>query len=207
KVKNVMVHWINGLAAELLKQITIDISQSNHNIIEGYKQIHSQIIVQPKNAEELKALSEYIADCESEITKLENEFSDVQAKLETIQEFGQTLGKEDFSLYVEAYSWPKKVQKALEQSEYRLEEDRRKFMDELQDSLTQLINDIESYAEKLQTFDLFDNVERVEEYYAAIEDMKKKIVDAKEKAKLYNSREQYFKWNKTEFKQLDKLSK
>src|SRR5690606_284587 len=46
KVKNVMVHWINGLAAELLKQITIDISQLNHNIIEGYKQIHSQIIVQ-----------------------------------------------------------------------------------------------------------------------------------------------------------------
>ena len=141
-----------GLAHQVL--------QRNQNIKEHFDGIIEKINVVPTNAEELAALQEYAEGLQAEVDELQIEILDTQKSLAVLEDLGFDITLEDQNTFWTAFGQPNKVSEAQAESLQRQEDERLKFMQDLQetraiqtDSVSGRVPDTPNFARKLLGMD------------------------------------------------------
>ncbi|KAG2383359.1 hypothetical protein C9374_004696 [Naegleria lovaniensis] len=207
EIKEALFNRTDGAAKELMKLISKWGTEESHRISLAFKAVYEKVQMIPQTAEELDDLKKYLLDCTKEIERLQSQFATVKSSFGLLSDFTFNLESEDFSSYVDTHSWPKKVYSLLEDSTIRLEEDKRKFMDELQRDINTLIHNFDIYEKEIETFASFNDLDKTDEYHEKIKQMEAKLEEAKKNADLYNNRERMFNMNTTEFTKLKDIEK
>ncbi|KAL9654899.1 hypothetical protein ABK040_008689 [Willaertia magna] len=207
-IKQALSSKTTGSANELMRLLTQWGTEESKKITDKFTAIFEKIQIIPQNAEEMDELRRYLLECSKEIETLQQQFAQVKSSFTLLSEFSFEFPNDVFSIYVDTHTWPRKVYGVLEDSNIRLEEDKRKFMDELYKDISLLTKNLEEYTKELASFSDFNDLEnKVEEYYEKVKEMDEKINESKKNAELYNSREKMFNLNTTEFAKLKDLEK
>lgn len=206
-IKSVLTEHTHHAARSLLNHIASQVRSRNTSLSDQYREMFDRIQQQPKNAEELGELKKYIEQVDGKLAEFHKQFQNVKSNISLLDSFGHNISGKDFSLYVETFGWPRKVNQALSATIDRLKFDTKKFQGQLQDDVQALHQDISQYTEDMAAFTKFDDVDRVEKYHAKVKEMSDKIDSALSRAKLYNSRENMFNWPVSQWDNLDKLVK
>ncbi|EFC37691.1 hypothetical protein NAEGRDRAFT_81845 [Naegleria gruberi] len=206
-IKNSLYLRTDGTAKELMKLISKWSTEESSKITQSFRDVYSKVQIIPQTAEELDSLKKYLTDCTKEIERLQSQFATVKSSVHLLSDFSFNLDMDDFTVFVDTHSWPKKVYGLLEDSTIRLEEDKRKFMDELQRDINNLLSNLDLYEKIIERFAVFDDLEKTDQYYEKVKDMESKLEEAKKNSELYNNRERMFNMNTTEFSKLKDLEK
>lgn len=205
-IKESIIDKTRGIARELLVQLAGRMSAANADIVDSFQRIHNRLTVSPQNAEELHELKCYLNECRNEIRELQERFAVEQRGFELLGKFNFDTEASHFSLFVNAFAWPKRIFTALEENTNTIEQDQRKFIEELSLAIGKLSTDLATYSTELDSFALFDDLEKVDLYFRHTEEMSEKLRDAQERVALCNNRERIFGNPLTEFPQIKELT-
>lgn len=205
QIKDILSEYSYNASKSLLNYILTNIRERSSALAKRYAEIFRRLQDVPQNAEELDDLKKFAATIPDELSQTQSIFSSVQKSMDLLNDFGFNVQGKDFSMYTSTFGWPKEIMKILNTTKNRLQEDTHKFQDQLQSDIIVLFKDVSSYMQEMKLFSTFNDIERVEKFYAKMQEMDKKIENAIQLAALYNSREQMFNLPVTEFREVEDL--
>eukprot|EP01012_Entosiphon_sulcatum_P008694 TRINITY_DN14772_c0_g1_i1.p1 TRINITY_DN14772_c0_g1~~TRINITY_DN14772_c0_g1_i1.p1 ORF type:complete len:4302 (+),score=681.03 TRINITY_DN14772_c0_g1_i1:35-12907(+) len=207
EIKNTLMRRAQEIAAALMRSLAERTKDEMNEVGTSYEEIYEQIQTEPNTPEELRDLKTYITNCGTEIKKLQRRFDGISRAVEVLGKFGFMFDEADFQTYWETYSWPKKVFQMLDDSEFRLKENHNRFQKELRVNTEQLTEDISALASAVDSFTVFSDESRAEDYYEKVKQMRSKIQEYKSLIQLYNSREQLFGLPTTPWSHIHEITK
>lgn len=206
-IKLAIKQHVLAISFNILKSLSKGATQASEDITKNFEKIHQKIQQTPQTPEELDELRKYIMEVSKEIRNLQQSFEKVKGRIDMLNDFSYVMPDKDFSTFVSTFALPKKVFHTLNESQSKLEDAQKKFVQELTEDVESLKREITDYTSEIESFIDFSEMEKIPEYYARVVDMKNKISAAKEKAKLYNAREKMFAFPSTDFAELKNLEK
>lgn len=128
------------------------------------------------------------------------------AKVRVLEDFNFEDEDEEVRVYLwTTVGWPARVKGDLEAASYRLEEDKRKFQADLTSDKEEFVDSLEMLAKEAEEFENYGEMAKVDEYYELMLNLNERLGDAANKVKLFNSREELFKWDPTEYPILQQI--
>lgn len=207
EIQSVLVERCKVASTSIMTYISELMKESNLQLSCEYEAIYERLRREPQNTEELIDLKLYITQSKEKLKELVAKFKEIQKSLKVLSHFEFDLPNEDFQIYVKTYSWPKTLNGVLSEVESRIELDTVKFQDILSQDLADLNSRLQEYAEELSDFSQFSDLEKVEYYHQRVDSMEKRLKEAENLSKLYNSRERVFKWNTSDFNLLGDIQR
>ena len=160
------------------------------------------------SAEAVMEMTAYLQSCEIEMEKLRQGLeTDLEARLTLLAKVNQELPDETFTAVYTTLGWPGRVYKVADDAQKKQEEDRNHFMEELRNDKERFGEELEEWEVEIKALSSMGDMAEVEENAAKVHALQAKIDDGKERANLYNSREELFGWPVTEYPQLADLHK
>ena len=192
---------VSGLVVEELEKKSKDISAA-------YSVIYEKLQSTSGSAEEVVEMNAYMAACEIELEKLtESIKTNLEARITLLDNVTMELPDETFSLVFATLGWPGRVTKVATDAAKKQEEDREKFQEQLRTDREHFSEELDVWAVEIKALATLGDMSEVETNSATVAALQAKIDDGKERAALYNSREELFGWPVTEYSQLNELNK
>lgn len=191
----------------LLKSVIVQVRRICDLVCRDYQEINERLSVKPSNAEELAELQEYYKSCLPKFQVLESEIGRCRSISEMLEGFCVSLPVEEFEQMWRTVAWPAECMDRMDLTKMEMEEDRRRFMESLRDDLDKFIFYLDNLLDRVQQLSSFGDLAIVEEVFEKVEGIGAEIQQARERARLYNSREKFFEWQETSYPQLQDLQK
>eukprot|EP00736_Rhodelphis_marinus_P009962 Rmarinus@m.13206 len=208
ELKRTLSKLARSRANLVLDRIADRIREQNVSIAERYEDMMKKAQEEPENVEQLTELKEYIQQASGKLIKgIEKEMKEVQNRVAMAESFFRTLSDEDFELYVSTRQWPNRVLAIIEETQFRIEADKRKFMEELRVEKDDFAHQLSNLEDEVLKFKEYGDLDAIDDIADNVTDLQKRLDDAKEKATLINSREELFGWASTAYPELNEISK
>jgi dynein heavy chain, axonemal len=191
----------------LLAQVADGAREQNKSTCDRFKSVLSKMQERPSSTEALFELQNYIKDCDAEIEELSKEIRAAGERLALLDTFSCDTSSDDMQLFWTAFAWPKQVMSAKRDSAPKVEEDRLKFMGELQSLQQAFVKELGGYEADIDLFQTYSNVDNAEEYSDSVVILNTKLAEASDTAALINSREELFGFPVTQFEDIKRLQK
>jgi hypothetical protein len=112
-----------------------------------------------------------------------------------------------FESVYKAFGWPGRVYQVADDAKKKQIADREHFMAQLKTDSETFAEELEAWDVEIQALKSLDDMSQVEANSQTVNALQAKIDDGKERAALYNSREELFGWPVTTYGQLAELNK
>ena len=159
----------------------------------AYETIFNRLQENSGSAEAVMEMTAYLQSCEIEMEKLRQGLeTDLEARLTLLAKVNQELPDETFTAVYTTLGWPGRVYKVADDAQKKQEEDRNHFMEELRNDKERFGEELEEWEVEIKALSSMGDMAEVEENAAKVHALQAKIDDGKERANLYNSREELF---------------
>jgi len=196
-----------ALSSTLLRELAAEATRQNQETCRAYETIMKRISERPQNPEGLFALQGYAEGVDQELQELMDRTGASQDKLALLDAFGYEIEDSAFAMFWATFSWPKEVLDARQANAPQIEEDRIRFMGELQEMQQNFAKEIAGHEVDIGAFLHYKDETQAEEYAATVNMLEAKLKEASETAALINSREKLFGFPETEFNEITRLQK
>jgi hypothetical protein len=184
EIKSRLSNKAREIGKGLLDAIVLEVKRRNDAIVSRYESILETISQTPIDEKELQELKQFIASCTRIVAEQEAEVRQLHTNLRLVQEFGHRITFEDFALAWSTKQWPKRVQKAAENCELVLENDKIRMMDKLALEKEAFEADLEAYEARVDEFKTLEDISNTHKYKLLADNMQDALVDAEAKVVL-----------------------
>ena len=133
--------------------------------------------------------------------------ADLEARLNLLAGVNHALPDECFTSVYTTLGWPSRVVKVADDANKQIEEDRNHFMEQLRTDREKFADELDEWDAEIKALNSLGGganpMGDVETNALQVTELQKKLDDAKERAALYNSREELFGWDLTEYPQIN----
>ena len=208
ELKSSLAAKAEAIARGIAGLIADELQTRSEEIGASYSTIHSRLQQSSGSAEEVVEMNAYLQSCEMEMQSLKTGIEkDLEARLELLSSVNHPLPDECFSSVYTTLGWPTRVYAVAEDAAKKQEEDRNHFMEQLRADRERFSEQLEEWDVEIKALSTLGDMAEVEANAAVVSTLQSKIDDGKERASLYNSREELFGWPVTEYLQLNELNK
>ena len=135
------------------------------------------------------------------------EIQSTQRNFALLEEFGYDVTAEEQGIFWTAFGQPGLGAREQANALQRQEDERLRFMAELQASTTEFQAELASIEAEVKKLYTYSDIDSSEEYAGAVRVIEMRLKEAKENAALINSREKLFEFPITDFDDIGRLSK
>ncbi|XP_069874841.1 dynein axonemal heavy chain 12 isoform X3 [Dipodomys merriami] len=112
---------------------------------------------------------------------------------------------EDLALNANVLMWPKKINPIFDENDELIETVKHKRENELIIKREKLILELEKESRRMEEFAEYAELDRMQQYVIDVRQLQKRIQDSEEAVQFINKEEELFKWELTNYPELDKL--
>eukprot|EP00002_Diphylleia_rotans_P015940 TRINITY_DN308_c0_g1_i6.p1 TRINITY_DN308_c0_g1~~TRINITY_DN308_c0_g1_i6.p1 ORF type:complete len:4231 (+),score=876.63 TRINITY_DN308_c0_g1_i6:183-12875(+) len=163
------------------------------------QEMHTRLLYNPANVEELMEMFTYISSCEGQLNEVHQELDLVRSRLQILEEYSYNQTESDFNLTWETMSWPKKMIEHIQQTRGRLNEHKIVFMRELRDQQSEFKTKLEKFAHEIAKFETMDEIEDLEENADQVQVLHQLLEEARSNVEVFTRREGLFEWKTTTY--------
>ena len=143
ELKAALVTKAETIAAGIAQVVVEELQGSAEKIGASYNAIHDHLQTSSGSAEDVMAMTEYLAWCEGEMAALQEGIeSDLEARLKLLSSLHLSMSDECSAAVYKAFGWPGRVYKVVADAKKKQEEDRLHFQEQLKE-------DSERFSEEL----------------------------------------------------------
>eukprot|EP01028_Stygiella_incarcerata_P004265 TRINITY_DN1920_c0_g2_i1.p1 TRINITY_DN1920_c0_g2~~TRINITY_DN1920_c0_g2_i1.p1 ORF type:complete len:4143 (+),score=1128.32 TRINITY_DN1920_c0_g2_i1:148-12576(+) len=206
-LKRFLRHRADTFGQILLSRLSKMLSSQLDDVSKAYDEIFEHLQIRSNNPEEWKHQMQFYESCEGRFTELTASIAESRRKAEILESFSFSLTEEQSHNLWTCVAWPKKVKSIMDDVSYAIEDDKKKFMEELREEIDNFGDELDKYGKEVDEITKISDVSAIEDVFDRIEAMTEKITKAIERSKLYNSRELLFEWPETPYPQITDMVK
>lgn len=195
-----LIAGVSALLTEEVNRIALVVSRD-------YGGIHARLQASSANAEEAMAMRDYLSSCRDQLEANEATLAaELQPRVELLEELWVALPDDVFAAMRAARGWPARLECVVQAATARQEAEKARFAEELRADREALEADLEAWAAEVRTLQALGDVTEVEKHASSAAELREKLDDGATRAALFQSREELFGWDRTEYPQLAELT-
>eukprot|EP00756_Hemistasia_phaeocysticola_P021223 Hpha_TRINITY_DN15763_c5_g14::TRINITY_DN15763_c5_g14_i1::g.37046::m.37046/K10408/DNAH; dynein heavy chain, axonemal len=196
-----------GMAQRVMELMASIGRQKAETVAAEYKKLESDVKMPPADIQKLVEKKRRFKTIPEETIEINGEIERMREYYLVLEKYQHALSGEDFDLKWKAIHWPRKMDETIEKEEDLLEKDRDKFFEKMSIEQDEFAKEREGLARKVNGFFKRTDIKKVAETANEVRDLMKKLDEAKAKVADFNHRENLFHREKTEFGDVDRISK
>ncbi|CAD8148668.1 unnamed protein product [Paramecium octaurelia] len=194
----------DSLYENLIQKIT----KENLKIEGEIKQMIQKLTEEPKNLEEMDALRTYAKDqLKEELVILSKKINKVMEKMTLMEKMNYKISYQNFEKTWNIYGMPLKLMRKQEKCLKRLQNNEKKFQEDLMTQQGELIGEINYISKELNELINEEDINQINQIANRFADLGEKMERAIEEADIINRREAILKWKLTDYQEVDKIKK
>jgi len=204
ELREIFVNQALQMRNGILHIIITESHDTNHSIIQSYKNILERIAEKPTNERQLQDLREFIQASKKTVDDLKQLVIQTRKGLAVLDMYNVPLPIEEMALSWSTLEYPSKVEASARDVEIALEEDKIRMMDKLameKQKFEQLTEKLDKECKNAKNIINYEERETNAETVNALMDQ---IIEAKQRGDDFNMREKVFGFSPTDYSVLDK---
>jgi dynein heavy chain len=191
----------------LMESLTVKFRDGCQEICDSFTGIYSQLRKGPKDIEGVTEMREYMASVPSEILKMSPEIKKCLDTYVALENLGVRMSNDDNGQRWRLFGSPKQTYDMMDQVEESLVELERSFLDAQAAEQTEFDEELADMAGTIESFSRYSNLEEIDGIFENVESVNERLKKATAAVKMFNSREQLFGKEVTDYSTLQQLQK
>ncbi|CAI8004188.1 Dynein heavy chain 7, axonemal [Geodia barretti] len=195
----------SDIITQLLTRMAQENQRLNQQLRKEYEAIADKALTTPTDTEHLMALKEEMsAATEKTLPQLETRVIEARHRVEFLLEH-TTVSHSEVKLNVDTFRWLERIPPILEEHNDIITRSRKEKEDALKFRRDRFKAELESYEKQLKEFETFGDLQEVRRYQKKAQAMKTRLDEALEKIEGFNTEEDAFDWERSQYPQRNKL--
>ncbi|XP_060786498.1 dynein axonemal heavy chain 7-like [Neoarius graeffei] len=198
KLIEALLKRAEGLREELVNRMAKDHHSCNQKLSDEFEIISEKAQTTPSNTQELMDLKDYIRKVETEeMSKLELQLKESMKRLCFLASY--RFSTTDIELNMKTFQWHMSMPSIFDTHKEIFHEKTAKFQELLKSQCKKFVEELESYAEQVEEFVLFEDLSELSKYLKKAQALNSKLETAMEKIEGFNLEEEAFGWPITQY--------
>ncbi|KAL4429885.1 hypothetical protein ABPG74_022908 [Tetrahymena malaccensis] len=206
-ISNTLAGKYKKLSNNLKDIICLRAKKLTNNIITEFQEMHFTINKQPSNIEELTDIQNFISNVPTEMEKKKVEIDRILEIYDILDEFMYRLEKEAIKSKQEMQFLPKKTLQMLEKRISLLDDIKSNFLRDQQKDQDMFRKAIDAAQKKIMTFHSYTNINQHEEVAQKATELFNELAKMIEQSRKFNTREQLFGQQMTDYSKIVQMQK
>ncbi|CAM9833122.1 unnamed protein product, partial [Heterosigma akashiwo] len=185
-------------------------------VVARFEEVKARLRRQPRNVEDVAAMEEYLSQVPMAVAPLEDKIQEMMEWNQVLDDFGHRVPEAHSRAKWTAFGWPLMAGKVAEQTAERMKEYRATYHEEMVGEQERFAAALELLELEVAGFTEYQDLGMVEKARGGegrggaaflLGDVRRKLEEADEKARLFNSREGIFQSEITDYEVLSRVKK
>ena len=207
QAQNVLHDKAREVADALLSCLCDETREQVSAIATNFQYFFDALQRRPENPEELVELRRMIDDNQQSLNLWARQLRLIGLNMDLLSSFSYSLEDSDFSIFYKSMSWPRRIENRLAELEDILNDNKKKFIEQLRQNQEELGKDIASLNEQVMSFVGCGQLEDAHENAKKVSAIKELLEDAEERARTYRVHEHLFGLVQTDYPHLENLGR
>ncbi|XP_039627270.1 dynein heavy chain 12, axonemal [Polypterus senegalus] len=204
-LKQGLAQKANSFANTLLQMLVMRFRTENENICNCYETIKEKILKQPDSTEEMMEIIAYVDRVKRvDIRELNGRITESHRRLNYLVDV-HLFSQEDLKLNSTVLLWPEKINPIFDRNEEVIQEAKRKGESELYNKREKVMVELEKLSRRMEDFADYCELEMMQQYVNDARNVQKHLQDAEDMIAFINKEESLYKWDQTNYPELDTL--
>ncbi|XP_070559445.1 dynein axonemal heavy chain 12-like isoform X2 [Ptychodera flava] len=190
----------------LLRRLSSDHMTENNAICEEFETIKARALKNPETPEELVDMVSYIEKARVDgIRALNERIKEQQTRLSFLLDV-YFFPQEHIDLNCVVLTWPKNIQPVFDENDDLVEDAKRKGERELLEKREKVMLELEKLKRRVEEFGEYGELDMMVQYVNDVRAVQKRVNDAQESISTINKEEALYKWDKTNYPEVDEIT-
>ncbi|KAL0210647.1 hypothetical protein RCL1_005083 [Eukaryota sp. TZLM3-RCL] len=171
-------------------------------IVSEIKNMQSVLMKPPRNVEQLTELRRYTEEVEKKLPLIAKKVSDMTKFYDSLESFNYVSSDSDFKQRWEAFSLPVELEEQISANIPAFDNFENQFKQELDSGKEAFSRQLQSLAVSVASFNSKTDLSQVDSVAAEVKALQRQLKQAEEKVREFNSREQLFGQDQSEYQEL-----
>lgn len=206
-IKDMLINKHRAVAGRLQSFLVTQARTITNQVADEAMQISRELSKNPTNIEQLTALKQYMAKVPAKLEDMTNSINGMLELYNIVDSFHFRTSNEDFQSKWRCFAWPYTIHSQMEEVHKVLEEQQQEFLDKMHEEQAEFNETIKSLAQEVSNLANFTDFSRLEQIKKYVETLNEKLDRAETATQLFNSREDLFGEEITQYTKLNELRK
>ena len=189
------------LTTKLLDRMLADHFETNRKLCQEYESIAEKCLTTPTNTAQLIELKKAVNKAETEtVFELEKKLYQARLRLEFLLDVA-SLSPAQIRSNNQTFSWNDRLPQVFDEHKAIVEEKTVQFQEALKLRRERFIEELDNYAKQVEELSQCGEMADLAKYYKKAQVLEQKLTAANERIELFNSEEEAFGWEITQYPQ------
>ncbi|XP_077977539.1 dynein axonemal heavy chain 12-like [Glandiceps talaboti] len=195
-----------GYADMLLQQLSSNHMDENKAICEEFETMKARALKVPETSEELVDMVSYIEKARIDGIKALNERIQEQQKRLSFLLDVYFFPQEHIDLNCVVMTWPVNIRPVFDENDDLVEDAKKKGERELLEKREKVMLELEKLKRRVEEFAEYGELDMMVQYVNDVRAVQKRVADAQESIGYINKEETLYKWDKTNYPEVDEIT-
>ncbi|CAM9225721.1 unnamed protein product, partial [Ectocarpus sp. 4 AP-2014] len=195
------------IAERLTLNLTKSVKDQAQTTIGSFETIYRRLHAPIENIEQLTEMQEYMASTANMVSELQGSIDTTMGAFDVIGTAKTPLDDTTMSMKWEVFGWPQKIAAKIQLREVANAQLKLSYQHAMEEEQTEYVERLKSLQDQVNKMSHFTDLSKVEQVSSMVRRMEKDIEECSDQAILFNSREQLFAKETTEYDLLADVQK
>ncbi|XP_071484907.1 dynein axonemal heavy chain 12-like [Diadema antillarum] len=190
----------------LLERVASDHRTENENICKEFETIQERALKLPDSSEEMMEMIAYIENARvAGIKSLKERIGESTRRMSFLLDI-YFFQPEHIELNKTVLMWPSNIQPVFDENDELVESSKRKGESELLEKREKVMLELEKIRKRVAEFTEYGELDMMVQYVNDVRAVQKRLADAQESINFINKEEKLFKWDGTDYPEIEQIT-
>lgn len=204
-LKRALMEYARKHADTLLTRLSKDHRDDNEDICARFEEIKERATRKPSNSEEMMEMIDYVQNARTVgVTELGERIVECRKRLNFLLDT-YMFSEEDIKLNSTVLTWLSNIKPVFEANDELVEESKRAGERELLQKRERVMLELEKMTRRVEEFNECGELDLMQQYVTDVRTVQKRLAEAQEQISFINKEEELFKWEPTNYPEVDNI--
>ncbi|XXQ31525.1 Dynein heavy chain AAA lid domain containing protein [Plasmodiophora brassicae] len=207
-IKNQLISKAQDMSKSLINGFLSEVRTLTENLNDSFSGKLARLKAPSKDVSDLAELKDFVKRIEkTEIVQMLQDIDMIRRHIAVLDEFNTALPQYDFELFWKIVAWPREIKSAIHESKVAIQEDNRKFKEELLAEQEKFVSSLALYKAEVKGLYQYGPCppDKMEERASQVDVLQDKLDKADKLVVSFNDRERLFELEPTEYAELEEI--